>query len=212
MNAAHRNIAAAGIDLVFLFTGRTIVAHLLYESLGYSDIAYSRLGFKFLRKKPKSRVTFKSYNDKLQAKLFEIYSQQIKGMYGLVRSKRYLDLAKAKGLKNKDVQVAYINKQLIGYAVVKEGKKQLSVDEVYALKRVYISEIIKGIESKSKKDLIVIEVQPYLESIYKKLGYKIEEGYGVFMGKSLKGVSSEKIKDILGVRENKFSISSLDAF
>ena len=210
MNSVHQYFKEKGYNFSFLWTSRTLVAHAMYEKLGYVDMLERSTAYKVLEaKKNKRREKEKASKLDLD-NILKIYDKYVKSKVGFVlRDKAYLEmLRRTESLSAKD---CIIDKD--GYAIFKTNLggtwRGTWIRELVALNARAIGRLLELVEEKSK-DLIYDRAvfDDTLLEAYKSHNYIIKKtSHSVLMVKPL--ASNASFKKVYG---DKFYLTSLDFF
>jgi len=206
MDKAHQYFMKKKYRFSFLATSPALVAHSLYEKLGYVDFVEYPTVYKVVRGK-KAKLSKKQRRARVDLdKILEIYNEFVKGKTGfVVRDMKHMKmLRKVEGVTAKRFIV-----DDEGYVVFREDKSGIWIRELVALKAEEAERLVNKIEDKTKGlvyDRAVLNSM--LLDVYRSRGYMIQEkGFSVMMFKSLSPNAS--FKQIYGDR---FYLSRLDAF
>ena len=206
MKKAHEYFREKDYPFSLLSTSPALIAHSLYEKMGYVDI----LEYPSAYKPFDENVARSSRLEKIMRfdldKICRIYNLFVRGRTGLVvRDKAYFRmLKKVEGIKSRQCIV-----QNNGYAILSEDKTRTWIKELVALSQAGLRRLIQMVESRAKGpicDRTVLDGK--LFETYADRGYITQNrGYGVMMCKSLAAGASftEKYGD-------KFYMDRLDAF
>ncbi|NWG10735.1 GNAT family N-acetyltransferase [Candidatus Bathyarchaeota archaeon] len=211
MNAAHQYFTEKDYRFSFLWTSRTIVAHAMYEKLGYVDWLERPTAHKILMPK-KAKQTKKKKNMKLDLdQILKVYNKYVESKAGfVVRDKAYMKTTRRlESLSPKD---CIITKD--GYVIFKTNVggtwirgtwiRELAASDAQAMNR-----LVECVEEKSK-DLIYDRAvfDDTLLEVYKSRGYMIQKkSHSILMVKPLNAKAS--FKKTYG---EKFYLTSLDFF
>lgn len=206
MERAHAYFRERHYRFSLLSTSPVIVAHSLYEKLGYVDLFELTSAYK-----PTRRLKVRSSRKKKKAKfdlerIVNIYDSFVKGKTGFViRDKAFFRmLMKVEGLKPRNFVI--LNE---GYALLSEDKTRTWIRELVALNKTEICRLIKLTEDRAKGpvcDRMVLD-QLILET-YIEYGYLVQRrSNSVIMCKPL--VSHASFSATYG---SKFYMSRLDVF
>lgn len=206
MNAAHQYFDEKHYRFSFLSTSPALIAHALYEKLGYNDLIEYPSAYKAFHEKKNKRIRGERYNGFDIDKMLKIYNEFTTDRTGfVVRDKAYLRmLKKAEGLKSKQCIV-----DGEGYAILREDKNGTWIRELVALNEKQMHGLIDMVESRAKGPVYDRAVlNPGLLDVYESRGYMIhKKGYSVMMFKPL--VSGASLKQTYG---DKFYFTRLDSF
>lgn len=206
---AHKHFRERGYRFSFLCTSRSLVAHSLYEKLGYHDIfaldqiprAY-RLYPEKKRRERKGKQKQKMPDTHLVERIFE---QAVRGRTGFaVRPKNWVRAY----MDTKELKPESIFLQPGGYAVAQPADNSLFVYEFVAQSRKTYLDILNQMTKKGKRVMLVGHVyDPALEEILQQRGFRFRyRRYFILMCKPLAGVSFDQA---FGRR---FYFSALDSF
>lgn len=211
MNAAHQHFKVKGYSFSFLWTSRALVAHAMYEKLGYVDMLERSTAYKVLEAE-KNKCIHKEKASKLDLKdILKIYDKYVKSRAGFVlRDKAYMNtLRRTESLSAKD---CIIDKD--GYAIFKTNLggpwiRGTWIRELVALNAGAMGRLLRLVEKKSK-DLIYDRAvfDDALLEVYKSRGYMIQKrSHSTLMVKPIN--AKESFKQTYG---EKFYLTSLDFF
>ena len=205
MEHAHQYFSEKGYRFSLLTTSHSLVAHALYEKLGYVDLFERKTAYKNLEKR--KRKVSKSKTSKLDFdKMLKIYDSYVQDKTGfVVRNENYLKMLKKAG----DLAAKNCLATDKGYVVFREERGGIWIRELIALDNVEMDKLVNEVEEKAK-DLVFDRTifDEALLKIYKRRGYVIHgRSHGVIMMKPL--VDNVSFKQTYG---DKFYISNLDLF
>lgn len=205
MERAHQYFAEMDYPFSFLTTSPTIVAHALYEKLGYFDVTSFPGAYKVKEQIAKGN-RLQHQRGKLDFDMMlEIYREYVKNKSGfVVRDKEYMRmLAKTHEITRR--QCIMTEK---GYIVFKQEKKQIRIRELAVRDEKEMSKLIQMVEEKAKNVVYArVVLDPALRQIYESRGFSVlESGHEVLMVKELTNLS---FRNTYG---NSFYMSSLDHF
>ena len=194
MEYAHDHFKKLGYRFSFLCTGKSLVAHSLYEKFGYFDIPIlDQLPrtYKFYPEK-KQRASKRKGKHTLDTKQIKnIYERAMQNKIGFaVRIKNWVKVVmEARRIKPEDVIL-----EKDGYAFSTVSGDALWILEFIAHKPKTYHSIINKLKKKGKPVLIDAYVHdPTLFKIYQKQGFRFRYGtYSSLMCKPLTDVSFEK--------------------
>jgi len=210
MNRAHEYFREKGYRFSFLGTGHYLVAHSLYEKLGYSDLFDVPSAYKTMHSK-RTRPSVKEKTGKIDlGNVLKIYNESMKGRTGfVVRDEEFLVMLK------KYERLA--DKQFIvgaeGYTIVQDIKytwvNGISIRELVASNAEEANRLLGLVERRARSlvcDRAVLDSD--LLRVYEARGYIIlKKGQGVIMAKPL--TTGASLKQSYG---DKFYMAGLDFF
>jgi len=210
MKRAHQHFVDKGYRFSLLGTSRTLVAHSLYERLGYADLLEIPSAYKLLKAK-NTVATQRTKNTKLDlGKILNIYNHYMMDKTGLViRTNAHMRmLKKTEGLKTKECIVSED-----GYVLFKSVRDRwinaVWVRELVALNAKEMNRFLGIIEGKAK-DLIYDRavLNNKLLQVYKSRGYMVQNrSHSVMMVKPLR--QGKSFSQTYG---DEFHLASLDFF
>ncbi len=194
MEHAHNHFRKLGYRFSFLCTAKTLVAHSLYEKLGYSDIPMlDKLprAYKFYPEM-KQRTSKRKRKQKLDTKQIEnIYERAMQNRTGFaVRIKNWVRIVTdVRKIKPEQVIV-----EKDGYAITTISADEIWIWEFIANNPKTYLKIINKLKKKGKPVLIDSYVyDPTLFKIYQQKGFRFRYGtYSSLMVKPLTNVSFQK--------------------
>jgi GNAT superfamily N-acetyltransferase len=211
MTAAHDYFKERGYRFSFLWTSRTLVAHAMYEKLGYTDLFGRQTAHKVLHPKKTRSAKKKEVVKSDLSNTLKLYDEYVKSRTGfVVRDEAYLNmLRRTESLSAKD----YIFDEN-GYVIFKTNVggpwiKGTWIRELLALNAEAMSRLLGLVEEKSK-DLIYDRAvfDDALLKVYRSSKYTIQKrSHGVLMIKPLTNGAS--FSHTYGP---KFYLTSLDFF
>lgn len=211
MNATHQYLKEKGYSFSFLWTSRTLVAHAMYEKLGYVDWLERSTAYKVLEVKKAKRTEKKKAAKPDLDIILKIYKKYVESKVGfVVRDKTYLEISRRfEDLSSKD----FITEKE-GYAIFKTNVggtwiRGTWIRELVALNTEVMNRLLERVEEKSK-DLIYDRAvfDDALLRVYKSRDYMIQKkSHSTLMAKPL--TSKASLKKTYG---NKFFLTSLDFF
>jgi len=210
MNRAHEYFREKDYRFSFLGTGHQLVAHSLYEKLGYKDFFDVPSAYKTIQSK-NVKPAVKEKAEKVDlSKVLEIYNRRMKGRTGfVVRDEEFLMMSK------KYERLA--DKQFIvgeeGYAIVQDIKytwvNGISIRELVSSNAKEANRLLDIIEGRARNlicDRAVLDGD--LLQVYASRGYiTLKRGQGLFMVKPLTADAS--LEQSYG---DKFYMAGLDFF
>ncbi len=170
MGRAHE-IMREEVDVSFLMTSKSGVAYNLYRKLGYETIHVPPRAYKKVEDR-QSDIEFRDQVDPDYVRW--MYMNSVEDFSGLVvREEDYRDMAEARGWPDTDkLKIAFKEDKKIGYAMYESSRNSLSVKE-FAAERENLKIFLKGLESVSDKDYIVLSyVNPSYKGFLRDMGYK----------------------------------------
>jgi GNAT superfamily N-acetyltransferase len=211
MKASHEYFKHKGYRFSLLWTSRSLVAHAMYEKLGYADwlerpTAYKVLGLKRTESKEKKKAT-KLDLDRILA----LYNKYVRFRTGfVVRDPAYLKMIKRfESLSAKD---CILDKG--GYVIFKTNVGGMWIQgtwirEFVALSADAMSRLLRLVEDQSKGPIYDRSVfDNTLLQVYESHGYAVQNrSHGLLMAKPL--VPNVSVKQVYG---DKFYLTSLDFF
>jgi ribosomal protein S18 acetylase RimI-like enzyme len=207
LNRAHENFIERGYHFSFLTTNTTLVAHALYEKLGYFDVT-SFPGVYKVKEKANTHKTVK--HEKASslnfAKMLEIYREDVKSKTGFVaRDESFIKML-FKTHEIADKECIMTEK---GYVIFKKDKKQVRIRELVAHGKKEMNKLIRKVEDKAQNVVYGRDVLDLpLREAYEERGFTtLDSGHGVLMVKELTADAS--FKETYGSR---FYMSALDHF
>jgi GNAT superfamily N-acetyltransferase len=188
MNRAHEYFREKGYRFSLLGTSHTIIAHALYQKLGYTDLLECPSAYKVTRTKkakPKTREKTKKIDFD---RLLKIYDRRVKDCTGpVIRDTAYFGmLKKTEGFMPKECLV-----DEEGYVLLKEIKGMwvngVWIRELVAQNSKTVNKLLELTERRAKEmiyDRAVMDKE--LLEVYRSRGYMIQErSHSVMMVKSL---------------------------
>lgn len=206
MGKAHEYFRERGYRFSFLGTSPALVAHRLYEKLGYTDAVEYPSAYKVVRNKSRNAQVEGLVSAFEPQKMLNIYIKATKGMTGLVvRDIPYLKmLRKVEGIKPKHFLI-----DDEGYVVFREDKAAIWVRELIATGKKETEKLVAAMEQRAKTIVCNRAIlDKTLLEVYRSKGYLIQEkGYSVMMCKSLAGGVS-----FTQTYGDRFFLTRLDSF
>jgi GNAT superfamily N-acetyltransferase len=205
LNRAHQHFTEKGYRFSLLTTSPTIVAHALYEELGYFDVTSFPAAYK-VREKIEKESKPSRQNAKLDFDLMlKIYRNYVKDKSGfVVRDRDYVRmLAKTYEITQRQ---CIMTKR--GYIIFKQEKKMIRIRELAARDEKEMNSLIRLVEQKAKNVIYARAVlDPKLRQTYKSRGFSVlESGHGVLMARNLTNAS------FTNTYGNTYYMTSLDHF
>ena len=205
---SHEYFKTKGYRFSFLTTSPTIVAHALYERLGYFDVASflsAYLGARTGRNKTSKR---RSPAKPDRSRMLELFRQSVKGRTGfVVRDEDYLRML----LKRWRISARECILTERGYVLFRKEKESIRIGELVARDGREMLRLIGLVEGMSRKPMIGLLGIPSSSAIvdaYRSRGFTVlEKGHGVLMAKEL--VADASFQDCFGDR---FCMNALDHF
>lgn len=206
MERAHEYLREKGYRFAFLTTSPTIVAHALYERLGYSD-ALSFSGVYKIKERVKKQGVSQHEKTRLDLdRMLEIYRGYVKNMTGLVvRNKKHMQML----AKTHEITARECILDERGYVVFKKDKKQVRIRELVAHDKEEMNRLIGLIEERAQTVVYGRAiVDPALRRVFASRGFTVlESGHGVLMVKEF--TRDVTFNETYGGR---FFMSALDYF
>jgi len=209
-----------GMRFSWLITAAHLVAHGMYNKLGYYEMISFIRGFHKIPKKqvkPKG-IKFRNYRKSDSETLAGLHKDYLKGSLGFTeRQHDLLELLLAlKVLSKNDIRVAMNGGEVVGYTVFQKRQGIPSFMEVVARKASDFNSIVRTIESDHKGSLASASslVQKRQRDRFVRLGYQTDPAsWYVLMAKPLvKGISKIELEKMYGFDDGSFTFMSLDGF
>jgi len=193
MEAAHDYFRKQKYRFSFLCTSRAIIAYGIYDKLEYTEVEYVNRSagvYKVMDKIAPEDVKTETKLD--PEKIYEIYERFVENKTGFAaRQKDFVTLfAKRKSF---DERKSILKER--GYALVREARNVIKVQDLVALDDATYAELIDEIEEIAKSGVINRAVADKgLLSIYKSKGYRVQKrDDGVLMVKNLAYAAIDKV-------------------
>ena len=207
LNRAHEHFKEKDCRFSFLTTSPTIVAHGLYEKLGYFDVTSFPGVYKVKEKPNKQKTVKREKASKLNlTRMLEIYREYVKNKTGFVaRDETYMKML----VKTHEIAAKECITIEKGYVIFKKDKKQVRIRELVANDKKEMNELIGIVEDKAQNVIYGRDVlDATLREAYADRGFTVlNSGHGVLMVKELTSHASFK-----EAYDNKFYMSALDHF
>jgi predicted acetyltransferase len=206
MNEAHEYFRNKQYRFSFLSTSHALVAHALYEKLGYDDLTEFPSVYKVFHRKKADHYPKEDTLRFDPERILAIYAEFSKEKTGLVvRDTAYVKmLKKIEGIKRKQCIV-----DEVGYVIFREDKTGIWIKELVALNAEQMHKLVGLLENRTigaVYDRSVLDAR--LLDVYRSRGYLIQNrSYGVMMSKPLTYRASAK-----KTYGDRFYLSRLDAF
>ena len=193
INRAHQHFEEENYPFSLLGTSRTLVAHSLYEKLGYTDLLEIPSAYKIIKAKGAVSGQKRKAAKLDLERILRLYIDHVKGKTGLtVRSKAHMRMLKrAEGLKAKECIIGED-----GYVLFKHIQDTwvngVWIRELVALNTKEMSGLLDLVEGKAK-DLVYDRavLDSMLLQVYRSRGYMIQKrSHSVLMIKPLKHARS----------------------
>ncbi len=151
MNHAHEYFKARGYRFSLLTTSPTIVAHALYEKLGYHNVAPFRSAYLKTPAEKSSASKCKGASKFDYDRMLELFREYVKDKTGFViRDKTYMEmLVKQYRISSKDC-ITTEN----GYVIFKKETESVRIRELVAQSMGGMSRLIGLVESKARKPVV----------------------------------------------------------
>jgi predicted acetyltransferase len=219
MTRAHELLAEAGIRISFLLTSASLVAHEMYQKLGYSTIASFQRGIRAVERTHSKRLlTLKRYEPKHAAAVDRLFTRQTEGSLGFVyRQPKYLTIMR-KAYPNlaERTSVAIAKGRVVGYVCANSESGCTNIDELVALDDDVKRLILMELERKFKPKYLFVSnlIDSELTRFYEQDGFTIQgPGWGRVMAMGIdRSISTREITDLYGVNERCFTLYSVDNF
>ena len=223
INASHKYFNEHGLEHTALTTSRSLGAMVLYERLGYVELARSTVSMKYPnqpRMSAQSAINIRPYSDEDLSQVDRVFREAVAGSYGFVH--RPSNFLKARnhtiGLyinPKEKLRVARKAGMVSGYAYW-ESNPDLSVaHEILALDRSSFHALLADAEQRNLEGLILVRCGGLTKleiGWIKEAGYQGPmESYGRAIIKSLTGeTDAERMKALYGVSLGKFRVGLWD--
>jgi ribosomal protein S18 acetylase RimI-like enzyme len=206
LNRAHEYFKKRGYRFVFLTASPTIVAHGMYEKLGYFDVT-SFPGVYKVKVKEEKKDNPPLEEPKLDFdRMLEIYCDYVKNRTGfVVRNKAYMKmLAKTHEIAARECIIAQR-----GYVIFKREKKQVRIRELIAHDQEEMNRLVGQAEDRAQRVVYGRAIlDPALRKVCESRGFTVlEAGHGVLMVKEL--IANVSFNEAYG---DVFFMSALDHF
>jgi predicted acetyltransferase len=174
MNRAHEYFMDRRYRFSFLSTSQALVAHAVYEKLGYVDVTQYPSVYKVFHDKkakhhPKENTT--GFDPERILGIYKDFSKDKTGF--VVRDSAYIKmLRKIEGIKPRQ---CIIGKE--GYAIFREDKTGIWIRELVALNEEQMHELMDVLENRTRRavyDRAVLD--PRLFKVYRSRGYMVQTG------------------------------------
>ena len=223
MNASHKYFREHGLEHSVITTSRTLGAMMLYERLGYVELARSTLAMKYPnqpRMSAQSEFNIRPYSDEDLSQIDRVFGEAVGGSYGFIH--RPNNFLKARnhtiGLDinpKQKLRVARREGLVSGYAYWESNPNLSSAHEILALDRSSFHALLADAEQRNPEAGILVRCGGLtkLETGWiKEAGYQGPiESYGRAIIKSLTGeTDSERMKALYGVSLGKFRVGLWD--
>lgn len=208
LNRAHEYFMAKDYRFSLLTTSSTIVAHSLYEKMGYYDVASFPSAYKIRQKGERHEISEPEGDSKWNlARMLELFREYVKSKTGfVVRDEAYMKML----MKQYEISAKECIMTQRGYVIFKKEKKQARVRELVAQNNKEMDRLIRLVENKAQRIVIgrLGAWDPALGRAYMSRGFTVlETGYGVLMAKEL--LAKAPFNVFYGKR---FYMSALDHF
>jgi len=223
MAASHNYFKEHGLEYSVLTTSRSLGAMMLYERVGYVELARSTVAMKYPnqpRMSAQSEINIRPYSDEDLSHVDRVFVQAVAGSYGFIH--RPNNFLKARnhtiGLyinPKEKLRVARREGTVSGYAYW-ESNPYLSVaHEILALDRSSFHALLADAEQRNPEGGILVRCGGLTKlevGWIKEAGYQGPiESYGRTIIKSLTGkTDSERMKALYGVTLGKFRVGLWD--
>jgi predicted acetyltransferase len=219
MKKAHELLGEAGIRTSFLLTSASLVAHELYEKLGYSTVATFQRGLRATERKHQKRLlTLKRYESKYATVLDRLFARQTEGALGFVyRQPKYLTIG-AKVYPNlaEKIRVAVAAGRVVGYVCANSEGGCTNIEELVAVDDEARKSILGELERKFKPKHVSLGslIDSKLTRFYEQEGFSIQgPGWGRVMAAGIeRSLNGRDIADLYGVNEERFVLYSVVNF
>jgi len=223
MNAAHEYFREHGLEHSVLTTSRSLGAMVLYERLGYVELARSSIAIKFPnqpRVSAQSEVNIRPFSDEDLSQVERVFREAVAGSYGFIH--RPSNFLKARnhtiGLiinPKEKLRVARRGDMVSGYAYWESNPYLSEACEILALDRASFHALLADAEQRNPEGGILVRCGGLTNleiGWIKEAGYRGPiESYGRAIIKSLTGkTDSEKMKALYGVGLGKFRLGLWD--
>ncbi|KPL05493.1 MAG: hypothetical protein AMJ73_00410 [candidate division Zixibacteria bacterium SM1_73] len=193
METAHDYFRKQKYRFSFLCTTRTIIAYGIYDKLEYKEVEYVNRFAGVSKVLDKSEpVDIKAETMLNPEKIYQIYEKFVENKTGFAaRQKDFVNLFTKR--KSFDEQKSILKEK--GYALLREARDVIKVQDLVALDDATYGELIDETERLAKSGVINRAVADRgLLSIYKSKGYRVQKrDDGVLMVKNLADATIDKV-------------------
>ncbi len=184
MMRSHDYFEEQGYKFSLLYTSKILIAHAFYKRLGYRDVAAHSSAYKLMRgtAKPPQRIEKKEKVD--WSRIQRIYNQATENCTGfVVRDREYGKMLETR----KRIQPEKTIVTDKGYVLLKASEGVTFVQELIALTKKDVDNLVTRVEERTEKAVIDQKVQDKnAMDTYQSRGYMIlKKGYDLLMSKQL---------------------------
>jgi GNAT superfamily N-acetyltransferase len=219
MKRAHELLGESGIRISFLLTSASLVAHEMYEKLGYSTIAAFNRALRSVEPTHQKRLlTLKRYEPKYATALDRLFARQTESALGFVyRQPKYLTIGtKAYPSLAEKISVAVAADRVVGYVCANSESGCANIEELVAVDDEARKSILWELERKFKLKYLSLGslMDSKLTRFYEQEGFSIQgPGWGRVRAAGIdRSLSGRDIADLYGVNEGCFVLYSVDNF
>jgi len=217
LREVHRREKAFGCRFMMLWTGRAMIAHRLYESLGYRDVYTPDLAVKKCGKVSKPEgYELRKLRKSETSLVEEIHNKATEGRLGFTpRPKGALDAALELGFCNlDDLRVLLRRGEPVGYSVLQKNLVSSRLDELVLVEGAQSADALAVIESTLEGSWLSIRntsVRDYYGTLSRR-GYSFSPfTYYGLLAAPLEGDRSATA-EALGTSDKSFTCQQLDYF
>jgi len=225
MKASHRYFLERGLRFGALTSSRRLGATMMYNGLGYVEVAHDILVAKYPnqpRTPAPSEIVVRGFMEDDVADIDNAYKKSVKGSYGFIhrpsnflKARKYGPSGEIKPGENLRIAQKGNSRELTGYAYWESNPHSSECYEIMAVNAASFHALLADAELRNPEAGIVIWCNGLTDLEMRWLqeaNYQTPlEGYGSLLMKDLKGKTDlRKLKRIYGVESGRFRIGLWD--
>jgi GNAT superfamily N-acetyltransferase len=216
MEEAHERMRAAGLSFSTLGTGRHLVAHRLYEKLGYKDVFSSPRVIARLETLPIETGLRAERAGSNRLPLADHLFEQIAGSY-LGFARRHIpffpSLERMEYLSGQELWLLWKEDKPVGYAAASLSNSVLKIGNLLLFDGIDPVTTVAAVAHQVDAPYVQVRVDRLVDTkTFIEAGFRIADvGWGTFMVKPLAaGITVDDFRRLYGVGTDRFLISYMD--
>lgn len=216
MNRVHEQMEEDGVDLFILSTWSGLVAHSLYEKLGYVDITEFEWGIRKGHKWKKNEIRTVVRKHKIND-WERLYKESSRNCYGFVlRYPNYLRARRSWDDRIISHSCTFMkDATAVGYALINVDQKRLNVMEMFCPDMKYYKDCLIALENEFPKPYVSRSMhgRADISKAFEDFGIQTQIGYGTLMTRwSKKKTGAKELKKLMGIDKGMFQATGLDCY
>ena len=218
LEEVHRREKAAGIRLALLWTGHAMVAHGLYNSLGYVDVHTPKIAVRFCggRRGEPSGYELRKVREKDAETIAALHTEATKGRIGFTPRAAGLlsSLFELGFVKPESIRMILRDGRAVGYVMLESNPLWTRFDEVVFCRGAKLGDILDLLESEAPNRWLLLRntfVQDASPLLRRRRYALSDHAYYGLLAAPLQG-SASRFTRALGTSDPRFSCQYLDYF